>query len=121
MSEEVNTEKIDIKEVLDKFVRGEEPEMSQKEAIEKYQEIKKSSGEGDSSESTEEQEHLQRIKQELLAALARVEKLEKELFGQKDKIIDAKTKLKVGNSSGGKYQKVTKEEKEFESGEKERE
>ena len=118
----MSEEKVSIKEALEEFVKGEQPEMTQEETITKYEEMKnKTSNDEDSSENTEEQEHLKRIKQELLESLARVEKLEKELFDQKEKVVDEKAKLKVNNKAGGKSSQIIREEKEVVNKEKERE
>lgn len=117
----MNEDKVSIKDALEEFVKGEEPEMTQQEAITKYEEIKKKSNSEDSSDNSEEQEHLKRIKQELLASLARVEKLEKELFNQKEKMLDEKSKLKVKNVPGGKSPQVEKNTNELGKKEKERE
>ena len=81
---------IDIKGTLEKFIKADEPEMTQEEAIARFadinEEIKRianSSGtsDGEAGENTEEQEHLKRIKEELLASLKRVEELEKKIYG----------------------------------------
>ena len=50
-------------------------------------------------DTTEEEEHLKRIKQELLASLKRVEKLEELLFKNREE----KLKLNVKNSKGGGF------------------
>ena len=80
---------IDIKGTLKQFVEADEPELSQEEAIMKYEEPKDkknknynnyNNNDDDDMDTTEEEEHLKRIKQELLASLKRVEKLEELLF-----------------------------------------
>lgn len=108
MSEEKNEEKIlDFKGTLEQFVKADEPEMTQEEAIMKYGE-KKTSGESSDGENSEEQEHLKRVKQELLASLERVKKLEKQLYTEK--IVDEKKKLKVEKtSSSGHSAKISKD------------
>ena len=100
---------IDIKGTIEKFVKEDEPEMTQEEAITKYKENKISND--DETESTEEQEHLKRVKQELLSSLERVKKLEKQIYGQKE--VEEKAKLKVDKVTGGKYVQKAKEEKEI--------
>ena len=94
---------IDIKGTLKQFVEADEPELSQEEAIMKYEEPKEKKNKNynnynnnndDDMDTTEEEEHLKRIKQELLASLKRVEKLEELLF---------KKKLNVKNSKGGGF------------------
>ena len=106
MDEEKSEEKIiDFKGTLEQFIKPDEPEMSQEEAIMKFGEKKKASSEED---STEEQEHLKRVKQELLASLERVKKLEKQIYSEKD--FDEKKKLKVEKSSSSGYSaKISKD------------
>ena len=87
---------IDIKGTIEQFVKADEPEMSQEEAIMQYNPSKKNS---DSDDTVEEEEHLKRIKQELLASLARVDKLEKEIFKSKDIDTEELKKLRVNKSS----------------------
>ena len=90
---------IDLRGTLKQLVEAEEPELSQEEAIMKYEETKKKKYNDDDTDTTEEEEHLKRIKQELLASLKRVEKLEELLFkNREDKI-----KLKVKNSKNGGF------------------
>ncbi len=94
---------IDIKGTLKQFVEAEEPELSQEEAIMKYEEPKNKknsyNNNDDDMDTTEEEEHLKRIKQELLASLKRVEKLEELLFKNREE----KLKLNVKNSKGGGF------------------
>ena len=86
-----NKEKIDLKETLGQFFEPDEPDMTQEEAIKKYTEKKSSSNEEE--DTSENQEHLERIKKELLASLERVKELEKKIFN--DKNIQEKQKIKV--------------------------
>jgi len=97
---------IDIKGTLEKFVKADEPEMSQEEAIAKFDDINKeirriasstNGGDGEDGENTEEQEHLARIKQELIASLKRVEELEKKIYGP-----EKEEKSKSENRAKGK-------------------
>ena len=100
--EEKNEEKtIDIKGTIEKFINADEPEMTQEEAIINYEEqsSKKKYSDTD-SDWIEEQEHLQRVKKELLASLERVKKLEKEIYNEHEQDQE-KNKLKV-KSGGGK-------------------
>lgn len=85
---------IDIKGTFEKFINPEEPELEQKEAIMKYSEKKKKNSNNDEGENTEEQEHLKRIKQELLESLKRVETLEKNIYGVKEKEVKINEKYK---------------------------
>ena len=108
---ENNGEKnVDIKGTLANFLKDEEPELSQEEAIKKYSEYvkKRKSNTGGAEDNTEEEEHLKRVKQELLASLERVKKLEKQIYGQNEKEINAK-KLKVKESGGGMQGSQSKE------------
>ena len=81
--EEIEEKNIDIKGTFEKFIKPEEPELEQEEAIMKYSEKKKKrKNESDEDgENSEEQEHLKRIKQELLESLKRVKLLENNIYG----------------------------------------
>ena len=131
MQEEKN---IDIKGTLENFVKADEPEMSQEETIAKFQDINlaikkiaNSTNSGNNNEDNiEEQEHLQRIKQELLASLKRVEELEKQIFSAgKDEKVRTKEKqfdrekYKVQQQDGRKISEI--EEKTQDTQQKERE
>lgn len=95
---------VDIKGTLEQFVKADEPEISQEEAIMKFGETKKKKfNNNDDTDTTEEQEHLQRIKQELLASLERVKKLEKQIYKEPD--LNEKSKLKVKGSQKGGFSK----------------
>ncbi len=128
MPEEKVESNIDVVGTIKKFVEAEEPELEQKEAIMKYEEHKrkrrrKNSSDEDIEDNTEEKEHLNRIKQELLASLKRVEEMEKEVFNEKD--IEMKSKLKVNKkNSAGKSNQQEKEQqniRKMEDKQKERE
>lgn len=109
-NEEIKKEdKLDIKAVFSKLV-DEEPEiLSQEEAIKTFgEEVKKRKNIGgtntDSDDSNkEEEEHLKRIKQELLASLKRVEELSKKIF------VDKEIKAKHVNKMVSKENAVSKE------------
>ncbi len=118
MPEEKVESNIDVKGTLKKFVEAEKPELEQKEAIIKYQEYKRNSrrrrkndSDDDIEDNTEEQEHLNRIKQELLASLKRVEEMEKEVFNEKDNADKLKVKVQKKNG-GGKSSQRAKEERQ---------
>ena len=98
IKEQKDEKLIDIKGTLKQLVEADEPELSQEEAIAKYEENKKKYS-GDSTDTTEEQEHLKRIKKELLASLERVKKLEEQLFKDKEE----KIKLNVKDSKNGGF------------------
>ena len=112
--QEDREDKVDIKATIKKFVEPEEPELEQKEAIMKYQEYKdkkkkNSSSDGSMEGNSEEQEHLNRVKKELLASLKRVEDMEKKVFN--NDLIDEKNRLKVRKAnSSGKSVTLEKEE-----------
>ncbi len=92
---------IDIKGTISHFIKNDEPELTQEEAIIKYGEDKKKkkSNQGSSDEeNTEEQEHMKRVKQELLASLERVKDLEKKMYGEKNN--STKKDLKVDKQGG---------------------
>ena len=112
----------DFKGTLEKFIKADEPKMSQEETIDKYQEFKKikksTTGNNDESESvSEEEEHLKRIKKELLASLERVKKLEKKVFEDESISEKARNRLKVKNDSQAgsnkSLQKDNRVEQEF--------
>jgi len=109
MSEEKNEEKLlDFKGTLEQFVKPDEPEMSQEEAIIKYEENKKSSSGDENNDNTEEKEHLKRVKQELLASLERVKQLEKQMYSEKE--VTEKKKIKVEKASSSGYSaKISKD------------
>ena len=122
IKEQKDEKLIDIKGTLKQLVEAYEPELSQEEAIAKYEENKKkySGDSGDSTDTTEEQEHLKRIKKELLASLERVKKLEEQLFKDKEE----KIKLNVKDSKNGGFTKgrsIEQKENILEENQKERE
>ena len=108
MQEEKRESNIDIKGTMKKFIEADEPELEQEEAIMKYEETKNkktSSSGSDTEENSEEQEHLKRVKTELIASLKRVEQLEKKVF--KEDVIDEKVKKNnVKVSNGGKSSSI---------------
>lgn len=118
MQEQKEEKLIDIKGTLAQFVKTDEPELSQEEAIMQFGEPKKkknnnNNGDGDDADNiTEELEHLRRIKKELLASLERVKKLEEQLFKERAE----KIKLNVKSSKNGGYTSTkAKNEKEIDS------
>lgn len=92
--EEFEEKNVDIKGVLEDFVEGEKPEISQEEEIKNYREQdgvysskkakRKKTSEDD--EEVEDDEHLKRVKKELLESLERVDMLAKKLFNDKEKV-----------------------------------
>lgn len=98
--------KMDIKGVMQDLVKEEPKEVSQEDAIKAYKEenVQKPkkvyhNDESDDDDEDEDEAHLRRMKQELLDSLERVHRLEKKLFGEKEKIntkeFKAKEKLKT--------------------------
>ena len=119
MPEEKKESNVDIKGTFEKFIKAEEPELEQEEAIMKYGETdtkkKKKSGTSDdteNSENSEEQEHIKRVKQELLASLKRVDALAKKVFEENPLADKEKINVKVDKSSvsGGKQTSKIKEQ-----------
>ena len=106
MENEDNVEeekKVDIKGLLNDFIEEEKPELSQEEAIKAYKEeddgkivvkINKKRGNSDEDDENEDDEHLKRIKQELLKSLERVNELAKQIFKEEEKKEKSKIKIK---------------------------
>ena len=112
-----NEEKItDIKGTLESFVEGEKPEISQEEEIKAYEEgpqkPKKRKKPSDDEDFDEDDEPLKRLKQELLASLEKVNKLAKQLFGEKEANILKDIKLEEKRKS---KEKEKKQEQSIES------
>ena len=115
---------IQIKQTVSNLIKEEEPEMTQEEAIMKYEEpisIKKNknNSSSDTDETTEDTEHLNRIKKELLESLERVKQLAKKLYGE-----DVKVKLNVkakSNKQNGKQRKIGSQENETQKSDNNRE
>ena len=98
---------IDLKGSLESFVATEEPELSQEDAIKAYREgpeKPKKRKTSSSDDDIEDDDHLKRLKQELLASLEKVNKLAKQLFGEKE--FTSVKNLKVNE----KYQKSKEKE-----------
>lgn len=75
---------VDMKGTIIKIFTTPEPEMTQEEAIKNYgTNFKKNNNEDD--DNLEDEEHLKRVKQELLESLKRVAELEKQVFNKSDK------------------------------------
>ena len=105
-----NEEKLtDIKGTLESFVEGEKPEISQEEEIKAYKEgpqkPKKRKNKSDDEDSDEDDEYLKRLKQELLASLEKVNKLARQLFGEKEANILKDIKLEEKRKSKVKEKK----------------
>ena len=112
-----NEEKLtDIKGTLESFVEGEKPEISQEEEIKAYKEgpqkPKKRKNKSDDEDSDEDDEYLKRLKQELLASLEKVNKLARQLFGEKEANILKDIKLEEKRKS---KEKEKKQEQSIES------
>lgn len=96
-SEEEN--KMNLKGVMQSLVKEEPKEISQEEAIKAYKEKRPIKGKRKSKRNTDDEDdedeaHLRRMKEELLASLARVNLLAKKLFGEKEKITSKEFKEK---------------------------
>ena len=115
---------IEIRKTFSNIIKEEAPEMTQEETIMKYQEPntiknKKNSTGNNSDETTEEEEHLNRIKKELLASLERVKQLAKRIYGE-----NTKTKLEVkvkSSKAGGTQKKMDSQEIEIKKEDKAKE
>lgn len=101
--QEKNEKIIDIKGTLEDFIEEEKPELSQEEAIKAYKEgdiiayPKKRKNTSNEEDENEDDEHLKRVKKELLESLKRVDILEKKIFEEKDK--DKMKNIKVKSRS----------------------
>ena len=98
---------IDLKGTIESLVEGETPELSQEEAIKAYKGEEKSKKRKTSSsedDDVEDDEYLKRLKQELLASLEKVNKLARQLFGEKEFKNVKELNIKK------KYQRVTEKE-----------
>lgn len=122
-----DNEKVDVIGTMESIFKTEEKQLSQEEAIKSYTEEynrkkkKNKANSDDESAYNEELEHLERIKKELLASLARVKKLEEKIFGEEKKEKIKVEKIKVDNKDGGVSVKKEKEELEKENKEMTRE
>lgn len=122
MQENENEEKIDIIDTLGQFMNQEEIEISQEEAIMKYKENPTNKKNTTATDTTGEDDDLERIKRELLESLERVKKLEKLIFTDKD--IEEKKKIKVDKASSSSGKSIHREFERTERedvGQKERE
>ena len=120
----------DLKGTFESLIEGENVELSQEEAIKAYKgegpqkpkKRKKSSSNEDDDDILDE-EHLKRLKQELLASLEKVNKLAKKLFGEKEfkNVKNLKVKEKYSKTQE-KEQTISKaKQKEKEGKERSRE
>lgn len=108
--EEKSEKIIDIKGTFEDFIEEEKPELSQEEAIKAYKKgdiieypNKKKKTE---DEEAEDDEHLKRVKRELLESLKRVDMLEKKIFEEKDKDKIKDIKVKSGNQKSKNREQV---------------
>ena len=132
-NEEEKEEKIiDIKGTFEEFIEEEKPEISQEEAIKTYKEyqeekqkgtkkIKKTSATSDDDE-LEDDDHLKRIKRELLESLKRVEIMEKKIFEEKrPNKVKKSTKENVSKTHVQNKDKVIEQMRQKVQGDNERE
>lgn len=108
--QEKNEKIIDIKGTFEDFIEEEKPELSQEEAIKAYKKgdvieypNKKKKTE---DEEAEDDEHLKRVKKELLESLKRVDMLEKKIFEEKDKDKIKNIKVKSETQKGKNREQV---------------
>lgn len=111
---------IDLKGTLEKFVEPDEPEMTQEEAIIKYEENKfkknnvTSSDDSNSDDivgNSEDAEHLARVKKELLDSLKRVEEIANKIYGkEKEEKSSDKVKTKKVEKTNNKYKDLERNE-----------
>ncbi len=99
----------DLKGSIESFIEGEMPEISQEDAIKAYrgeekQKARKRKKSDSDDDDIEDDEHLKRLKQELLASLEKVNKLARQLFGEKE--FNSVKNLKVKE----RYQKAKQKE-----------
>lgn len=104
----------DLKGTIESLVKGEEPELSQEDAIKAYRgerplrhrRRKKAASEDD---DVEDDERLKKLKQELLVSLEKVNKLAKQLFGDKEFKNVKELKIEEKNQRAkGKEQSIDK-------------
>ena len=100
----------DLKGSIESLVEGELPELSQEDAIKAYREEPKKSrrrkkSNSDEDDNAQDDDHLKRLKQELLDSLEKVNKLARQLFGEKSFTNVKNLKVKK------EYQKVSSKEK----------
>ena len=100
-NEKINNEdiKIDLKGMLEDFLRPAKPEIPQEDAIKLYKDeysdysiTKKKNNSDEEDDENEDDEHLKRVKKELLESLERVKALEKKVFEEKSTIKGLKVK-----------------------------
>ena len=98
---------IDFKETLAEFVKEPIPEITQEEAIKAYRAnddtigVPKRKKTYSDEEENEDDEHMRRVKKELLESLARVDALAKSIFDEKDIAKENLQNIKVKKSSAG--------------------
>ena len=120
-NENDNEKKIDIKETLADFVKEDRPELSQIDAIKAYREINgkeviytKTNKKNDSEDETvEDDEHLKRVKKELIDSLARVEEMAKKIFDEKNREKENLKRVKMDKPGGGQSQGIKNQDKIF--------
>ena len=106
---------VDFKQTLGEFVKEDMPEISQEDAIRQYKEVKgkeiiKPKKKHSEDEENEDDEHLKRVKKELLESLKRVEELSKQIFNEKDRDNIKNIKVNKKSSGGGKKQEQVLEQ-----------
>lgn len=111
---------LDFKSTFEDFLQEEKPEVSQEDAIRAYagegdflKKKKNGNLSGSDDDTLEDEEHLKRLKKELLESLDRVNELAKKIFGEKgekDKLKDIKVKNSVAGGKGSQIKSIEENE-----------
>ena len=105
---------IDIKGTFEEFIQEEKPELSQEEAINAYKKSDiieyKTNKKKKLAEENEDDEHLKRVKKELLESLKRVDIMEKKIFEEKE--TKNNIKIKSGKQNTKDREKVIEQMKQ---------
>lgn len=99
---------IDLKGTIENFIEGETPELSQEEAIKAYRDevyiSKNKRNIKNDEDDIEDDEHLKRVKQELLESIKKVDAMAKQIFEDKENL--KKIKIKDGKSNQKNYDEI---------------
>lgn len=112
---------LDFKSTMEALIEEEKPEVTQEEAIRSYkgEDVflkKKNKKSSDDETDIEEEEHLKRVKKELLESLDRVNILAKKIFdekGEKDSLKNIKVRKGAAGGKGTKTQDIEKNKEEI--------
>lgn len=108
---------VDLKGTLETFFEGEEPELSQEEAIKAYKEesnttLNHKKKKNDSDDDIEDDEHLKRVKQELLETIKKVDMMAKKIFEDKDRDNLKNIKIKADREKLNSRDKIMQQMRE---------